>query len=92
MAFMRPLIWVRFTEKCLLTSLTMVVCALSMIGLPPFAGFFSKWYLALGAIQKGQYIFVAVLILSSLLGAIYFFVLLKNFSWKEKRFPTKKTT
>ena len=52
-------------RKMPVTSLTMVVCALSMIGLPPFAGFFSKWYLALGAIQKGQYIFVAVLILSS---------------------------
>ena len=51
----------------------MSVCALSMIGLPPFAGFFSKWYLAIGAIKNGQYLFVAVLILSSLLSAIYFF-------------------
>lgn len=55
------------------TALAMVVCALSMIGLPPFAGFFSKWYLALGAVQNGQYLFVAVLIASSLLSAIYFF-------------------
>ena len=60
------------------TGATMTVCALSMIGLPPFAGFFSKWYLALGAIQKGQYLFVAALILSSLLGAIYFFRLLEH--------------
>lgn len=57
----------------------MTVCALSMIGLPPrSAGFFSKWYLALGAIQKGQYLFVAALILSSLLSAIYFFRLLEH--------------
>jgi len=55
------------------TGLAMAVCALSMIGLPPFAGFFSKWYLALGAIQNGQYFYVAVLVVSSLLGAIYFF-------------------
>lgn len=67
------------------TSLTMTVCALSMIGLPPFAGFFSKWYLALGAIQNGQYIFVAVLIASSLLSAIYFFRVL------EKLFMDRKT-
>lgn len=60
------------------TGATMTVCALSMIGLPPFAGFFSKWYLALGAIQKGQYLFVAALILSSLLSAIYFFRLLEH--------------
>lgn len=67
------------------TSLTMSVCALSMIGLPPFAGFFSKWYLAIGAIKNGQYLFVAVLILSSLLSAIYFFRIL------EKLFMDKKT-
>lgn len=67
------------------TSLTMTVCALSMIGLPPFAGFFSKWYLALGAVQNGQYGFVAVLIVSSLLSAIYFFRVM------EKMFMDKKT-
>ena len=49
-----------------------------MIGLPPFAGFFSKWYLALGAIENGQYFYVAVLILSSLLSAIYFFRILEK--------------
>ncbi len=60
-------------KKMPVTSMTMVVLMLSMIGLPPFAGFFSKWYLALGAIQNGQYLYVAVLIISSLLSAIYFF-------------------
>ena len=60
------------------TSLTMIICALSMIGLPPFAGFFSKWYLALGAIQNGQWYFVAVLIVSSLLSAIYFFRIIEK--------------
>jgi len=67
-----------------LTGATMVICALSMIGLPPFAGFFSKWYLALGAIQNGQYYYVAVLIISSLLSAIYFFRII------EKLFMNKK--
>ena len=67
------------------TSLTLVVCALSMIGLPPFAGFFSKWYLALGAIQNGQWYYVAVLIVSSLLSAIYFFRII------EKLFMNKAT-
>lgn len=65
-------------RKMPLTGGTMTVCALSMIGLPPFAGFFSKWYLALGAIQNRQYFYVAVLILSSLLSAIYFFRILEK--------------
>ena len=67
------------------TGATMTVCALSMIGLPPFAGFFSKWYLALGAIQKGQYLFVAALILSSLLSAIYFFRLMEHLFMDAKK-------
>ena len=64
--------------------LSLVICALSMVGLPPFAGFFSKWYLALGAIQSGHYLYVAVLILSSLLGAIYFFRIIEMVFMKEK--------
>ena len=55
-----------------------------MIGLPPFAGFFSKWYLALGAIQNGQYFYVAVLIISSLLSAIYFFRIFERLFMGEK--------
>ena len=49
------------------------VGALSMIGVPPTAGFFSKWYLILGAIDAGSYHFVAALLISSLVNAILFF-------------------
>ena len=41
-------------------------------------GFFSKWYLVLGAIEKNMWIYVAVLVLSSLLNLIYFFRLIEN--------------
>ena len=44
-----------------------------MIGLPPTAGFFSKWYLVLGGIQGSDWVFVAVILLGGLLNAIYFF-------------------
>ncbi len=74
------------------TSLTMTVCALSMIGLPPFAGFFSKWYLALGAIENGQYLFVAVLIASSLLSAIYFFRVFEKLFMESKTAFERKDT
>ncbi|MGF6375886.1 multicomponent Na+:H+ antiporter subunit D [Clostridiales Family XIII bacterium PM5-7] len=59
------------------TSAVIVVCALSMVGIPPFAGFFSKWDLALGAATAHAYIYIAVLIVSSLLSAIYFFKLIE---------------
>ena len=47
--------------------------ALSFIGVPPTCGFFSKWYLLSGALQAGQYGFMAALLLSSLVNAILFF-------------------
>ncbi len=45
--------------------------SLSIIGLPPMGGAWSKWYLALGAAEGHQFVFVAVLMLSSLLSIGY---------------------
>ncbi len=44
---------------------------LSIIGLPPFGGMWSKWYLGLGAVETGQLLLLAVLMVSSLLNIIY---------------------
>ena len=53
------------------TMFAFTIGALSVIGLPPFGGSWSKWYLALGAIESNQLIFVAVLMISSLLNIAY---------------------
>ena len=45
--------------------------ALSIIGLPPFGGMWSKWYLGLGAAETGQLLLLSVLMLSSLLNIAY---------------------
>jgi multicomponent Na+:H+ antiporter subunit D len=45
--------------------------ALSIIGVPPLAGSWSKWYLMLGAADTGQLIVIAVLMVSSLLNILY---------------------
>jgi len=47
--------------------------SLSVIGLPPTGGFFSKWYLVLGTLQADQMPMLIVLLGSSLLNAAYFF-------------------
>jgi len=44
---------------------------LSIIGLPPFGGMWSKWYLGLGAVETGQIILLSVLMISSLLNIAY---------------------
>lgn len=46
--------------------------AISMIGLPPTAGFLSKWYMLMGAFQEQQVIAILVIIASTLLNAAYF--------------------
>lgn len=50
-----------------------VVGGLSIIGVPPTCGFFSKWYLISGGIAAGAYLFVAALLFSSLINAVLFF-------------------
>jgi multicomponent Na+:H+ antiporter subunit D len=53
------------------TMFAFFIGSLSIIGLPPFGGSWSKWYLALGAAEAHQFVFVAVLMISSLLSIAY---------------------
>ncbi|WP_104205270.1 proton-conducting transporter membrane subunit [Billgrantia saliphila] len=55
-----------------LTSVAFTVAALGMIGMPPVAGFITKWYLGMGALQAGMPWVIAVLVVSSLLNSAYF--------------------
>jgi len=54
------------------TTATFTVAALGMIGIPPTAGFVTKWHLGLGSLDAGQGWVLAVLVASSLLNAAYF--------------------
>ncbi|MDZ4266551.1 MAG: proton-conducting transporter membrane subunit, partial [Mycobacterium sp.] len=64
------------------TSAAFTIAVLGMVGIPPLAGFLSKWYLASGAIDAGQGWVLAVLVLSSLLNAAYFFPIVYRLWWK----------
>jgi multicomponent Na+:H+ antiporter subunit D len=59
--------------KMPLTMVGFLVGAFSLIGIPPTAGFFSKWYLIQGGISSGHYEYVAALLISSLINAVLFF-------------------
>ena len=48
-----------------------LIGALSIIGLPPLGGSWSKWLLMMGAVDTGQLIIIAVLLVSSLLNVAY---------------------
>lgn len=55
-----------------LTMAAFTIGALSMVGVPPTAGFVSKWYMIAGAFQNDLYFVLAVLIISTALNAFYF--------------------
>jgi multicomponent Na+:H+ antiporter subunit D len=48
------------------------IASLSMIGVPPVGGFVSKWYLALGSLDLQSSLLLGVVLVSSLLNAVYF--------------------
>jgi multicomponent Na+:H+ antiporter subunit D len=48
------------------------IAGLSMIGTPLTVGFVSKWYLAIGALKADMWYIIPVILLSSLLTAVYF--------------------
>ena len=54
------------------------VGAIGMCGIPPAAGFISKWFLCLGSLQSGHFVFLGVILISSLLDVIYFFPIVKT--------------
>lgn len=54
-----------------LTMTAFAIGAISIIGLPPMAGTWSKWYLVLGALEADKLFIVAVLMISSLLNIAY---------------------
>ena len=54
------------------TMAAFTIGALSMIGIPGTAGFISKWYLGLGALENNSILLLVFLLTSSLLNAGYF--------------------
>jgi multicomponent Na+:H+ antiporter subunit D len=74
------------------TMLAISFAGLSMIGVPPFSGFLSKWLLATGALQasslgiistSGAYVIIGALVLSGLLNVVYYGPIIIN-GWFKK--------
>ncbi len=80
------------------TTLAFSIGALGMIGVPPVAGFVSKWYLGLGAVEAGLASWVLpVLVASSLLNAAYFLPILYRAwfrtsasDWPHEQIPARR--
>ncbi|MDH5300881.1 MAG: proton-conducting transporter membrane subunit [Gammaproteobacteria bacterium] len=81
------------------TMAAFTLAALGMIGVPPLAGFISKWYLGVGALEADQGWVIWILMGSSVLNAAYFLPILHAAWFKppspvwpaERHFGNKET-
>jgi multicomponent Na+:H+ antiporter subunit D len=61
-----------------------VVAGFSLVGVPLTVGFVSKWYLILGALEKGWWPVAGLILVSSLLAVIYFWKVIEVAYFKER--------
>jgi multicomponent Na+:H+ antiporter subunit D len=55
-----------------------LIGAFGMCGIPPLAGFISKWHIVSGAVESGHLFFVLIICVGSLLDVVYFFPVLRT--------------
>jgi len=58
-------------------AIAMVIFMFSMAGIPPLAGFFSKIYVFLAAVQQGFWVLATIGVLTSVIGAYYYLRIIK---------------
>lgn len=66
------------------TMTAFAIGALSMIGLPPTAGFISKWYILSGAVETQNALAILVIMASTLLNAAYFLPIVYRAFFKDQ--------
>ncbi len=81
-------------KKMPLISFAFTIGSFSLIGLPPFAGFISKFSIVYAAIKVGKpifLIFIAVALIATVIEAGYFFKIVQNLYFKEGKGMEKIT-
>ena len=59
------------------TAVALALMMFSLIGVPPLAGFFAKWYVFVAAIEVGLYPLAVIGVLTSAVGAFYYLRIVK---------------
>ncbi len=72
-------------KKMPFTCGALAIAALAMIGMPPFCGFVSEWYICLGAIDSGHIGFAVVMLAGSLLSVVYYMKVINSLYFKFPR-------
>jgi multicomponent Na+:H+ antiporter subunit D len=66
-----------------LTMAGFAIAALAMVGIPPTAGFFSKFYLVVATVELGNWVLATIIVGSSALTGIYFLRLFEQIFVRE---------
>lgn len=69
------------------TCMAVSIGAISIVGIPPTAGFLCKWYIALGAFQAGKPAFGIALIFGALFIFIYYIRMVNSFYFQKPTHP-----
>ena len=59
-------------------AISMLVFLFSLAGIPPFAGFFAKFFILSASINEGFYILSVIAVISSVIAAFYYLSVIKN--------------
>ena len=64
-------------------AISMLVFLFSLAGIPPFAGFFAKFFILSASINDGFYILSVIAVISSVIAAFYYLSVIKNMFFNE---------
>lgn len=67
-----------------ITMWCMVISILSILGIPPLAGFVSKWYIAKGTIEAGRPVLTFLFLAGSIFNVTYYYKIINTFFFKKQ--------
>ncbi|MDR0428038.1 MAG: NADH-quinone oxidoreductase subunit N [Dysgonamonadaceae bacterium] len=65
-------------------SFVMMLAVFSLGGIPPFAGFFSKFFIFMAAAEQGEYLLVFIALLNTVISLYYYLLIIKAMFIKEE--------
>jgi formate hydrogenlyase subunit 3/multisubunit Na+/H+ antiporter MnhD subunit len=74
------------------TAVAFLACAFSVIGIPPFGGFFSKFLVIIGTVQAGQTWLAALALFTAVLTMYYLFRVFSLVFLGELKHPAPEKT
>ncbi|MFA5046701.1 MAG: proton-conducting transporter membrane subunit, partial [Paludibacter sp.] len=71
-------------------SFVMMIALFSLAGIPPFAGFFSKFFVFSAAAQQGFYVLVFIALLNTIISLFYYLLVIKAMYLNVNEDPIQK--